>query len=990
MCKGKANNIAGAHERMRDEHKRDITEPEDSGEPSSPSRALTMDELASTPDCGTLIRKSLLYSHKESYEVIARAFTPATAMSLPQRLRITLHTIDILTEKPERKPEDEELLITALGLAKDIFLLPQERTTFLSILTTMRLSAVKAVKSHILSGLPQTTEGQAALHLLLFSRGYYLAHGSDDAALEYAEDLLRSICFEEVDIAALPLPNSTKEAVPREMLRRKLFSFIYNSDPKWITSRPKIALRNLGHTDAGAEERSFNGFSWRIHDICYQYERGLDNKNELRRIAQDLLEMDDPKSYEAYGKLYMVTPLSMLAVDSAYALIQATQFRTRKPKGPTEEYRKMADDTLKKALSDETVPREVIVRLLSIHRNLGSFTLLYEHFRQIEASMDWEERHETFLSLLSCYMQTLTRQEQEERMEEMLDVLLPMIKESTHKLYLQIVQILHSLSAQPSPLRDRLRKELKSILADIDVSAEARKRALECIGMLGEVKPQPKKRSTILEDLLNENDDDDVEMEEKTSGAEGVKTLSAPPVTKPSAPPVTKLSAPPPAPVPVKAEISQDMEDMEMVPIAAPSLPQPLQRFLSSRGKSEELKAECARLLRERDPGTVRHYHYLLVARESESGKLKYDHICAAAISLLSHLQKKREQARHQSLMKEELLLEGKAHEALFWTFFHRECPDLLKMEAFETLKNIHYFEFTQGDTLKRFSLAFARLALVTKSNNAAVKALADLIKLRASTRSIDSLEGKESDELMEDMIFHLMKESDESVKAKWIELLHHVTFQDAKSLGALASRVHPIHYRGALDVAGALVSRHNRGAGDLIIESTDREYRDIRNYAIETLGRVGSSLSREQRVKAISTVLDKLDECYDEDIRSVFLETVLKIDAASGAGEILTRLMKVSFHERREFGELLFRCLEQLKAPAFVELFEKEANLTIIKAFMTSLPLDASLRMKAKKFVGMFRESYIEVCGKKRWEELQSSVTDTRRTSLRDISKLI
>ena len=38
----------------------------------------------------------------------------------------------------------------------------------------------------------------------------------------------------------------------------------------------------------------------------------------------------------------------------------------------------------------------------------------------------------------------------------------------------------------------------------------------------------------------------------------------------------------------------------------------------------------------------------------------------------------------------------------------------------------------------------------------------------------------------MEDMIFHLMKESDESVKAKWIELLHHVTFQDAKSLGRL------------------------------------------------------------------------------------------------------------------------------------------------------------------------------------------------------------
>lgn len=986
MCKERANNIAGAHERMRDEHKRDITEHEDSGEPSSPSRTLTIDELASTPDCGTLIRKTLLYGDKESHQVIALAFMPATVMSLPQRLRITLHTIDILSEKPEKKPEDEELLITALAIAKDIFLIPQERTTFLSILTTMRLSAVKAVKSHILSELPDNTVGQqAVMHLLLFSRGYFLAHGSNDAALEYAEDLLKSICFEETDIATLPLPCSTKETVPREMLRRKLFSFIYNSDPKWITSRPKLALQKLGHREAGAEEKSFNGFGWRVHDICYQYERGLDNRNELRRIAQDLLEMDDPKSYETYGKLYMVTPLSLLAVDSAYAFIQATQFRTRKPKGPTEEYRKMADDTLKKALSDESVPREVILRLLSIHRNLGSFTLLHEHFRRIEASMDWEERQETFLSILSCYIQTLTRQEQEEKMDEMLDLLLPMIKDSNQKLYLQIVQNLHSLSAQPSPLRDRLRKELKIILADIDVGVEVRKRALECIGMLGEAKPQPKKRSTVLEDLLNENDDDDIEPEEKTvktSGVEGDKISSALQAEKPS--------VPHPAPVQEKAGISQDLEDMEIIPITAPSLPQPLQRFLSSRARSDELKAECARLLRERDPGTVRYYHHLLAARESESGKLKYDHICAAAISLLSHLQKKREQARHHSLMKEELMLEEKAHEALFWTFFHRECPDLLKMEAFETLQHIHYFEFSQRDTLKRISLAFARLALITKSSNTAVKALADLIKLRASTRSIDSLEGKESDELMEDMIFHLMKENDESVKAKWIDLLHHVTFQDVKALGALASRVHPIHYRGAIDVAAALVSRHNRGAGDLIIESTDREYRDIRNYAIETLGRVGSSLSRDQRLKAISTVLDKLDECYDEEMRSMFLETVLKIEAAAGAAEILTRLMKVSFHERREFGELLFRCLEQLKAPAFVELFEKEDNLTIIKAFLTSLPPDASLRMKAKKFVGMYRESYIEVCGRKSWEELQSSVTDSRRTSLRDISRLI
>lgn len=968
---------------MRDEHKIDITEHENSGEPSSPSRTLTLDELASTPDCGTLIRRSLLYGDKKSHQVIALAFTPATAMSLPQRLRITLHTIDILSEKPDKKPEDEELLITALAIAKDIFLIPQERTTFLSILTTMRLSAVKAVKSHILSDLPDTAAGQqAVMHLLLFSRGYFLAHGSNDAALEYAEDLLKSICFEEADIAALPLPVSAKETVPRELLRRKLFSFIYNSDPKWITSRPKLALQKLGHRDAGAEEKSFNGFAWRIHDIYYQYERGLDNKNELRRIAQDLLEMDDPESYETYGKLYMVTPLSLLAADSAYAFIQATQFRTRKPKGPTEEYRKMADDTLKKALSDESVPREVIMRLLSIHRNLGSFTLLHEHFRRIEASMDWEERQETFLSILSCYIQTLTRQEQEEKMDEMLDLLLPMIKESNQKLYLQILQILHSLSAQASQLRDRLRKELKIVLADIDVSAEVRKRALECIGTLGEAKPQPKKRSTVLEELLNENDDDDIEPEEKTvktAGVEGDKRSSAQQAAKPS--------TPHPAPVQEKAAVS---EDLEIIPIIVPSLPQPLQRFLSSRMRSDELKAECARLLRERDPGTVRYYHYLLVARESESGKLKYDHICAAAISLLSHLQKKREQARHHSLMKEELMLEDKAHEALFWTFFHRECPDLLKMEAFETLKNIHYFEFSQGDTLKRISLAFARLALITKSSNAAVKALADLIKLRASTRSIDSLEGKESDELMEDMIFHLMKENNESVKAKWIDLLHHVTFQDAKALGALASRVHPIHYRGAIDVAAALVSRHNRGAGDLIIESTDREYRDIRNYAIETLGRVGPSLSREQRVKAISTVLDKLDECYDEEMRSMFLETVLKIEAASGATEILTRLMKVSFHERREFGELLFRCLEQLKAPAFVELFEKEDNLTIIRAFLTSLPPDASLRLKAKKFVGMYRESCIEVRGKKSWEELQSSVTDSRRTSLRDISRLI
>ncbi len=959
---------------MRDEHKRDITEPEDSGEPSSPARTLTMDELTSTPDCGSLIREALYSEHKNRYDTLTRALTPAITMSLSQRLRIALHAIDVLTEKPQKEPEDEELLIIALNFARDIFLLPQERTTFLGILTTMRLSAVKAVKSHILSGLPHTAEGQKAmLHLSLFSRGYYLAHGSDDAALEYAEDLLRSICFEEVEIGGLPLPRSTKETVPHEMLRRKLFSFIYNSDPKWITSRPKIVLRDLGYTET-SEERSFNGFAWRIHDIRYQYERRLENKNELRRIAQDLLEMDDPKSYETYGRLYIVTPLSLLAVDSAYALIQATQFRTRKPKGPTEEYRKIAEEVLHEALLDETVPRDVILRLLSIHKNLGSFTLLRDHLRRIEASGDSEERHETLLSLLSCYLQILTHQEQEDRMEEMLEALLPMIKESTLQQYLQIVQLLQSLSAQPSQLRDRLRKELKIMLADIDAGPEARKRALACLRTLGEEKPQPKKRSTILEDLLNENDDDELEPEDW-------------PVAEKE---VIKPSAPPPLPVPLKSETVNDFEDMEMVHVAAPTLPQQLRRYLSSRGSCEELKAESARLLRERDPGTARHYHHLLVARESESGKLMFEHICAAAISLLNHLQKKREQARHHSLMKEELSLEDKSCEALFWTFFHRECPDLLKMEAFETLKNLHYFEFSQGNTLKRFSLAFARHALITKSRSTAVKALADLIRLRASTRSIDSLEGKESDELMEDMIFHLMKEKDESIKAKWIDLLHHVTFQDARALGTLASRVHPIHYMEALDVAGALVSRYNRGAGDLIIESTDREYRDIRNYAVATLGRVGPSLAKEQREKAISTVLDKLDECYDEEIRTMYLETVLKIDAASGVREILARLMKLSFHERREFGELLFRCIELLKAPAFVEIFEKETHLNVIRTFLTSLPLDTSVRQKAKMFVGMYRESYIEVRGKERWEELQSSLTDTRRTSLRDISKLI
>jgi hypothetical protein len=979
---------------MRDEHNRDIAEQQDSGGPSSRARVFTMDELSSTPDCGSLIREALLAGQSDAFALLARAFTPAVVMSLPQRLRIALHTIDVLSERSQRKPLEEELLAAALGLVKDIFMLPQERTTFLSILTTMRLSAVRAVKGHILSGLPHDAHGQQAIiHMVLFSRGYFLAHENDEAAMDYAEDLIRCICFEEVDIAGLPLPLSSREAVPREMMRRKLFSFIYNCDPKWVTSRPKMALRNLGFTEPRAEERAFDGFAWRIHDIRYQYERGLENRNELRRIAQDLLEMDDPKCYEAYGKLYMVTPLSLLAVDSAYALLQATQFRTRRPKGPTGEYRKMAEDTLKKALENDNVPREVILRLLPIHRNLGNFPALYNHYRRIEASQDLEERSETLISLLSCYLQTLTRQEQDERADDMLTVLIPAVSESTQALYQQIIQLLHSLAAQPSQLRDRLRKELKIMLADIDVTAEVRKRALACLGTIGEDRPQPKKRSTILEELLTEDDDDlesDELPEEKPEPAAVERKEEKKPAVKEAARPPAPITAPAAVPVTARIDETPEPEEQEMDQITAPVLPKQLQNFMSSRGRIEELKADCARLLRERDPGTVRHYHHLLKARDSESGKLKFEHICAAAMSLLSHLQRKREQARHHSLMKEELQLESKAQEALFWTLFHRDCPDLLKMEAFETLKNIHYFEFSQGDSYKRFSLAFARQALITKSGNAAVKALADLIRLRASTRSIDSLEGKESDELMEDLVFHLLKEKDESIRAKWIDLLHHVTFQDPKALGALASRVHPIHYREAIDVAAELVKCYNRGAGDLIIESTEREYRDIRNHAVAALGLVGPFMPRDQREKAISTVLDKLDECYDEDIRKMYFDTVLRIDSAAGAVEILGRLMKVSFSERRELGELLFRCLETLKAPAFVELFEKEAHLTVVKTFLTSLPLDASVRQKAKMFVGMYREGYIEVRGKERWEELQKSVTDTRRALLRDISRLL
>jgi hypothetical protein len=774
-------------------------------------------------------------------------------------------------------------------------------------------------------------------------------------ALLLAEHLTRAVVAEDLDLKSLNLPGE-KEADPRarEILRRSLLSIIHGGSSAENTTRARKALILMKASVESEKEKAFDAFQWTTYQTGYLYEIGIDEPAMLLGLAEECLEKGEEKNYESYGAFFS-SPVPRLKVESAHAFVQACRLRTRKPRGPSERYRNEALSVLKRALADPSMPVDYVPRILMIQKSLGNLGELLAFIA--DPSTGEALKRPALDALLLCWSEMAPGKEQQAYGDELLPLLVLLVKTGGEDpaLFDLLGMRLSSLPAALS-LRDQLRRQLKSLLADIDISAGERKKALEMLGRLGQ---EEKKAEKPMSALLAEQDDEADDKADEEPPPENADI------------PMTPESFPVPAGLSVPRRIS---------------LPAVLEGFLALREKNEVLKASMAEVLKSHYDEVIGYYGLLFYSQEDLTGKMLFEHILVSARSLLEHFQAEK---GRRKLKRGELQLEEKAREALFWNFFYRDCPDLVKMECFEYLNSIHYLEALKADTLKRYALSFARDAIAHRSQSAACRALSDLINLRTSGRSLDGLAGKPSDELLDDFIAVMMKEKEKDRQEKAITLLHYVSFQDPPALTHLAARIHPLHYNTAIDILTELVKRYNWSAGSLLIDAAGNDYTDIRNRAVTALGALGHLLWPEQKERLVPAILEKLDDCYDEEARTSYLETMVRVDPGCAARHLVARCLHATFHERRELLEVLMKSLERLPEAHFMAWCDEGDHMGSIKTIITMPPVDTFMKNQARRFMGLFRENFIRLNGKDAWDTLQHSEGDRRLAALRGISKV-
>lgn len=908
----------------------------------------------------------LALAEESGLPYLFQCLDPIADLPVSSRILTALIIIEHMSPSPADDSRRAELQQAALSFVRDLFSHEGTRQTLVSLLFDRPLKLVQSLKSSLARLIPGDSSGQEfLLPWIQFSRDYWLRADSAEAALEYVENLMQAICYEGVDMALLPLPQDPQgDRIPRELLRRRLLAFIHNRDPRWKVTRPQNASNLLGFGELSLQERRFSSFDWRVYDVIYDYSLGLESRVQLRKTAQDLLEVEERGEYEAYAKLFR-SDNPMLAVDSAYAFIQATQFRTRKAKGPAEEFRKRADEVIDAVFNDPRTSQGVHMRILEIYRCSGDFIPILEFFEKQFNLSDWKLAGAAFAAAVSCWAQSLFQEEQQSLLGDVIRIFLMVVNGGSDEVHMVMLESIPALTEEP---RKALRKELRMLLADVDVEASVRKQALEALGLLGEGARPAKKTYDDFQKLMDDDDEDE------------------PPSPGPAPRTADGSSGAPP-------ELESHEGEPETVPedyVPGPGIPgaEKLQEFLDSREKLDELKRICAALLREGDQQVRDSYHFLFDARDRVTGNVLFEHILASARVLIELFQG--DAAHDPWLKKEGPALEAMAKERLFFLLFYRQCPDLVKLESFELLRNLNYFDINRADTAKRFALAFAKDALIKRSQGPACRGLADLISLRTSPPAINSLEGKGMAEIVEDFTSCLIKEKEPERQERLIMLLHHLSFQDAAALNALSCRLNPLNFKEILAILEGLVKKHNRFAGILIIETVARDFREIRNQAVSVLARVGAFLFADQKPEAIASILGKIDDCYDDDMRKEFLETTLKIDLQAAAGQLLQRCMTLRVHERKEFGDMLFRALERMKASCFIQFCDSDNHLEQIRQFILRGPGDSLGQMYAKRLLGLYRENFIMVFGREKWDELQKSFSDPRRLCIREISRLM
>lgn len=476
--------------------------------------------------------------------------------------------------------------------------------------------------------------------------------------------------------------------------------------------------------------------------------------------------------------------------------------------------------------------------------------------------------------------------------------------------------------------RDVLRREFKTLLADVDVAPFVSNRAFELLPILGNAPYPVRSRellSVMLEDTEEEDEIADVDFAEAESASCGREEFFV-------------------------------------------QFPQAIYEYFSLENRDQVLRMVSEEMLVSGDENFIAAYAEMFRINLCRSGRIFFEHIVCAAKSFLDYA---RRNEAFASLPAVKNNLE-RAREALLYVLLYQGCPDLMKMEAFETLKGSGFLEYKNADNIKRYALVFVKDALIKRSTGAVCRALSDLISLKqpSSFRGM-SVEGKSMDAITEDFITLLMKEQKPDMRSRGVRLLNHLSFEEPSKLQSLASRIQPVNYREAILLIEDLVVCRNRWAGMMLVEAAGRDFMDIRDAAVVSLGRVGAILSDELKDRAIELILEKADECYDEDMRATYLGTIIRIDVLKAAARLLVFWLKAGLHERKEYGNLLLNALSLLESAAFLDFFGDDTRLESIFNHIISSHRDTFIQEFAKRFVEMYRIKYSEIYGQDAWESI-------------------
>ena len=529
------------------------------------------------------------------------------------------------------------------------------------------------------------------------------------------------------------------------------------------------------------------------------------------------------------------------------------------------------------------------------------------------------------LDEMELLLRSLSDDYSDKKLYKLVDIVKNTNQDDYDRLYLYLQE-----NGENFALKNEFRRELKILMADGDMPESVSEKAIELLPYLG---TSSVTRRTGFAELtkLYEDDEDD---------------------------------APPPPTIFAPQKTLSLKDDLRI------DFPPEIIKYLEMSGSPETLKQHCLSLLKQADENFIDIYARIFDFHFLKSGRILFDKITCAGKALLEH---KGKSSKYTDIIKS----------ALSYIFYYKDCSDIIKMEAFELLNRSGYFDFQTADNIKRYALSFAKDSLSRYSQGVVCKSLADLISIKLPASSRNVFEGKSFNKLMSEFIPIVMKE--QKVKDRAYDLLNHLTFEDPLRLRILSDKIQPVNYKEAVEVVAQLLMRHNRWAGLILVETAGQDFTDIRDAAVLALGKAGQFLSTDLKERAIKLIVEKADECYDDDMRKLYLDTAVKVDPEKFAAYLIGKCTNSGLNDRKEFGNLLLASLKAMPADIFLNFFEKGTNLEGIHRFLKTAVKDAFIMDFAGRFVEIYRANFLIQNDESDWGKLFHSKDRNRMASIID-----